>query len=108
MLKSLKELEANATPARWQAATAMNEDDEWAALGPFHEPDKNGDSDEARDAAWQDAKLLVTLRNLAPKLIALWEAALALDGTRPDGKGLAGIGDILRALEALDEEKTVL
>ena len=83
-LNDLKALEVAATPAPWKPKdlqAGSNEDGDWAACGPFHALSEQGTDDEDKatsiceDKATADARLLRALRNLAPELLALWEAA---------------------------------
>ena len=79
-IAELKKLESQATPGPWKADWSRNEEDPiFASFGPIHECkdedgcDGNCDRSDCpmAKAAKQDAKLLATLRNLAPELIAL-------------------------------------
>lgn len=49
-----------------------------------------------------DAALIVKMRDLLPEFIELWKAADVLDGTKPDGVGLAGVSRLFEAVNALN------
>ena len=84
-LKTLKNIEAAASPAPWKPNCVHETEGEgaWGA-GPLCEPStpediercENGDWDqEAQESlADEDAALIADLRNLAPEIIALWQA----------------------------------
>lgn len=81
-IAELKELEAKATPVPWQVDFGHAEGEPmWMSVGPRHVcecPDPcfcDDPGEELEQKATADAKLLATLRNLAPELISLWEVA---------------------------------
>lgn len=49
-----------------------------------------------------DAALIVKMRDLLPEFIELWKAASDIDGTTPDGIGLAGLPRLFKAIEYLN------
>lgn len=99
----LKKLEESATPGPWKPEIGQGEDDYgWGAITPYHESTEEDEDDEdtpAAQAAMADAKLISSLRNLAPELIALWEAVALLHGEHYDCSC-----PICRALDALNKK----
>ena len=82
-IEDLRAMESKATDAPWTRRNMQalaTEDGEWMACGPIHSPEEEeiDDEDEAdsicEGKAEDDATLLMALRNLAPELIAMWEA----------------------------------
>jgi hypothetical protein len=76
-IAELKRLEANATPGPWKDGIFIAE---------------------------HNIQFLNILRNLAPELIALAEAALKLDGAKPGGLGLLVLPDLFKSMFALQEK----
>ena len=105
-IDELKGLEAKAVPAPWTPeAWFGSEDPEWVAIGPVHvcrHDDCDGDcsepGSELEQAAMCDGRLMCALRNLAPELLALWEAA------NNDGTMRKETWDAVQALNAKGEK----
>jgi hypothetical protein len=92
-LEELIDLEKQATPRSWEAEVACCEDEPvwgWGAVGPRHQCDEDcEDCQNGKDCsepgeklekeAMLDARLLTTLRNLAPEILALWKAVAKMN-----------------------------
>lgn len=85
MIEKLKALEAAATPRPWEGVKHLDD---------VHTT--------TMYLSKEDTYLADTLRNLAPELIALWEAQLAWKECDPDGPCKERLEAIDAALDALN------
>jgi hypothetical protein len=101
-IEDLKALETKATPSPWSTRTTVCDcSDDMCGHPAFSYAFRHCNIDEIPS---EDLDFLVALRNLAPELIAIANAALKLDGTRPGGLGLLVLPALLTAAYALQDK----
>lgn len=116
-LKALISLEAAATPRPWRVSSYPSgtvnvelPNGFWFASTPRTNCVGSGEltEDDCQTTRTLDSHLIRELRNLAPELLALWQAAEALDGTKENGKGLSGLPEFWVSIANLNAKAAAL